>query len=161
MNFNQSQFSHIEPSERILLLPHCLRRSENCKAKYTKRGLECVGCTPTCPINVLRNAALRLGYKGVCVAPGGSLALNYIREMKPKAIVAVACQKELLEGIDAVKELSGNGDSDPPVVVVPLLRDGCIDTEVDEKKALEMLSLGCSEEAEAETRREVHVGESG
>jgi hypothetical protein len=31
----------------------------------------------------------------------------------------------------------------PTLVIVPLLKDGCIDTEVDYKKAVEIISIGC------------------
>ena len=141
---NIEELSRIDPSERVLLLPHCLRRSETCQGKYTKRGLECRECNPDCPVNRLRSLAINLGYKGVCIAPGGRLAVNYVKETKPQAIVAVACQKELEEGIHGVRELTESNQSTPPIVVIPLSRDGCVDTEVDEEQAVEMIALGCS-----------------
>lgn len=140
----EEELARIDTSERILLLPHCLRRSETCQGKYTKRGLQCMECNPDCPVNRLSRAATKLGYKGVCIAPGGRLAVNYVKETKPRAIVAVACQKELDEGIHGVQELAGRDDSAPPIVVIPLSKDGCVDTEVDEEQALEMISLGCT-----------------
>jgi hypothetical protein len=66
--------------------------------------------------------------------------VNYVREIKPQAIVAVACQKELEEGIHGVQELSGDDETVPLVVIIPLSKDGCVDTEVDEKQALDMIS---------------------
>jgi hypothetical protein len=136
----------IAASERILLLPHCLRRSGSCRASYNGDGLECRGCNPDCPVNRLTSAAVRLGYKGICVAPGGRLAVNYVKRMRPGAIVAVACAKELKEGVSGVQELEMEGAPAPVIAVIPLSRDGCIDTEVDQDKALETLSLGCSPE---------------
>ena len=65
-----NKLAAIPMAERILLLPHCLRRTDTCKAKYSKLGLECAECNPDCAINYLRSSALRLGYKGVCVAAG-------------------------------------------------------------------------------------------
>lgn len=140
----KEELSRVGPSERVLLLPHCLRRSETCQGKYSKWGLECCECNPDCPVNNLRAAAIRLGYKGVCIAPGGRLAVNYVREIRPRAIVAVACQKELEEGIHGVRELTDGGEFMPPIVVIPLSRDGCVDTEVNEEQAVEMIALGCS-----------------
>lgn len=140
----KGRLSRIPPSQRILLLPHCLRRSQNCQGKYDKRGLECCECNPDCPVNHLRQAAINLGYKGVCIAPGGRLAVNYVKEIHPEAIVAVACQKELEEGIHGVQELNGGNESGPVIVIIPLTRDGCVDTEVDEERALELIALGCS-----------------
>jgi geranylgeranyl diphosphate synthase type II len=132
----------VPAGRRILLLPHCLRHSDICQAKYSKAGLECAGCNADCAINRLRDAALRLGYGGVCVAPGGSLAVNYIRQIRPDGIVAVACQKELEEGVGSVGEIGADGYR-PVIVVIPLTRDGCVDTEVELGPALEIVSAGC------------------
>ena len=140
----EEKLALVDTSERILLLPHCLRRSETCQAKYTKHGLECCGCNPECPVNRLSQAAIELGYKGICVAPGGSLAVNYIKEIRPKAIVAVACQKELEEGVQDVRKMGSEDISAIPIVVVPLSKDGCIDTEVDEEQAIREITSGCS-----------------
>jgi hypothetical protein len=133
----------IPADRRILLLPHCLRRSSICKAGYSKAGLECAGCASECSINRLRDAALKLGYRGVCVAPGGRLAVNYVRELRPDGIVAVACHKELDEGIGNIDEI-GDGNYHPVVVVIALTRDGCVDTEVDLEPALKIVAAGCS-----------------
>ncbi len=138
------QLSQIAPSERILLLPHCLRQSNTCTAKYDKQGLQCAGCNPDCSINRLRTAALKHGYKGICVAPGGRLAVNFVKEKHPSAIVAIACQKELEEGVQGVGEVAGQ-DIKPLIIIVPLLRDGCVDTVVDIEKALQVINTGCVE----------------
>lgn len=142
----EERLTLIHPSQRILLLPHCLRRSDTCQGKYGKWGLECRECNTDCPINHLRKAAINLGYKGVCISPGGRLAINYVKENRPKAIVAVACQQELEEGIHDVRELTRTDESGPPIFVIPLVRDGCVGTEVDMEQALEMIALGCSPE---------------
>ena len=140
--------SLIHPSRRILLLPHCLRPSQTCSGKYSKQGLECPeDCTEDCTVGRLRRAALSLGYKGVCIAPGGRLAVKYVKGKNPEGIVAVACQKELEEGIHGVRELSGDNERTPLIVIIPLVKDGCVDTEVDEEQALKMITLGCSLES--------------
>lgn len=138
----EERLSLIQPSQRVLLLPHCLRPSQTCPGKYSKQGLECPeDCAEDCTIGRLRRTALSLGYKGVCIAPGGRLAMNYIKEKSPKGIVAVACQKELEEGIHGVRELSGSDKLMPLMVIIPLVKDGCVDTEVDEEQALKMITL--------------------
>jgi len=144
MNSVEEQLSKIDPSQRILLLPHCLRRTETCQGKYSKQGLECCDCNPDCPVNRLRKAAIRFGYKGVCIAPGGQLAVQFVRDNSPQGIVAVACHKELEEGVHGVRELGDVDGPEIPIVVVPLIKDGCVDTEVDLEQALEMIALGCS-----------------
>jgi len=138
----EERFAQVPAGERVLLLPHCLRPSEGCPGKTTREGLQCPEDCPhrgSCAIGRLRDEAERLGYKGVCVAPGGALALRFVRESKPAAILAVACYKELMEGMQALADVP----SEPPVVLsLPLLRDGCVDTEVDLEKALRFLRLG-------------------
>ena len=136
-----TQLSCIATDQRILLLPHCLRQSSTCKAKYNQQGLQCARCNADCAVNRLTNAASQKGYKGICVAPGGRLAVNFVKEKKPQAIIAVACGKELEEGIQGVKGLTFDQQA-PLIVVIPLTKDGCIDTEVDIEKALEIITLG-------------------
>lgn len=68
------------------------------------------------------------------------MALRFVQEKKPKLVVAVACQKELLEGTEAVAKM----ENPPQVATLPLLRDGCVDTEVDLSAALELLREGIS-----------------
>jgi hypothetical protein len=139
------EFAAIKPSERILLMSHCLRPSQTCSAKYNKRGLICIDdCKEPCVIGRLRKIALTLNYKGVCIAPGGSLAIKYVKEFEPEGIVAIACNKELEEGIEAVGQLDNNKKI-PVIVTVPLTRDGCVDTEVDEALALHAIRIGCDD----------------
>ena len=137
------RFAQVPPAQRILLLPHCLRDSQRCQATYGQDGLECKACKPTCAINRLRRAAEEAGYGGVCVAPGGALAVEYVHQLRPRAIVAVACPKELEMGLEAVANLGQNPDWDAPVaMVIPLLKDGCVDTKVDVERVLAVIRLG-------------------
>ncbi len=118
-------------SQRVLLLPHCLRPSQDCPGRMTKQGLDCTGCTRTeCAIHRLRSAAIEAGYGGICVAPGGRLAVRFLVERQPAGVIAVACDKELEEGLEAIEEIEWSNGR-PTVVTIPLLRDGCVDTEVD------------------------------
>ena len=120
------------PARRMLLLPHCLRPSQGCPGKMTKQGLECDGCRrEDCKILPIRLAALEAGYGVICIAPGGRLAVKCVVEARPEAIVAVACDKELSEGVAAVRGLQWAGGVIPPVVRIPLSRDGCVETDVD------------------------------
>jgi len=130
-----SAVENVPFGERVLLLPHCLRPSLDCPGKMTKQGLDCAGCTfAECAIYQLRAAAAEAGYKGVCVAPGGRLAVRFLAEHQPAGVVAVACDQELEEGLEAIERMKWENDS-PAVALVPLLRDGCVDTEVDVEMA--------------------------
>ena len=141
----EEELSRVVPSQRVLLLSHCQRPSQTCPGKFAKAGLRCPDdCREACNLAVLRKAALELGYLGVCIAAGGSQALKFVKDKQPGGVVAIACHKELDEGVAAVNSLVGAGfRAVPPVVVVPLLRDGCVDTEVDMKQALAAIRLGC------------------
>jgi squalene-hopene/tetraprenyl-beta-curcumene cyclase len=134
--------SGIPPSQRILLVSHCLRRSSRCRAVQGPWGLECRHCTDSCPVHQLGEAARHRGYKGVCVAPGGSMALSFVRRTQPRGIVAIACRKELEQGIQAVSEAVSPSADRPTILAVPLTKDGCVDTEVDLPRALQAIDLG-------------------
>ncbi len=144
MHINDSaSLREIEPQDRVLLLPHCLRLSKRCNARYDRaKGLVCEGCTADCPINQLKTAAEERGLGGVCIAPGGSLAVRYIEEHQPQGVVAVACDKELEMGIQAVAS-SGTGSNGNGLVVmaIPLSRDGCVDTQVNLEAVVTAINL--------------------
>ena len=72
-----------------------------------------------------------------------ALRVRSVLEGLAFAIVAVACEKELQEGIRGVGELTPNRQAPIPIVIIPLSKDGCVDTEVDVELALEKISLGC------------------
>jgi hypothetical protein len=46
-------------------------------------------------------------------------------------------------GVEAVQEMNLDADQMPTIVVVPLLKDGCVDTEVDSAMVLRTIGL-CS-----------------
>jgi uncharacterized protein len=139
----EDQLSAIVPSERVLLLSHCMRPSQTCPAKFNKEGLQCLDdCRLDCVLLHVRKAAIELGYKGICIAAGGAQALRFVKERKPQGIIAVACDKELEEGVQSVAKLAGQLVETPTIIVVPLLKDGCVDTEVDEAAVLRAIRLG-------------------
>ena len=140
----EERLFYIPPAERVLLLSHCLRISSKCKASSGMNGLECKGCDQGCQVNILNKTALQAGYGGVCIAPGGSLAVGFIKEKNPRGIVAVACSREIEEGIEAVRRISIDKNIEAPVIVAaPLKKEGCIDTEVDLKMAIKKIFIGC------------------
>ena len=140
MRREEDKLSQVTPSQRVLLLSHCLRPSQSCPGKFNKEGLQCpADCNVQCVIKDFRLAAAGLGYGGVCIAAGGAMALRFIREHKPHGIVAVACNKELTAGVQEIKEL--NQDETPAILIVPLSKDGCVDTEVDAEEVLKAIEL--------------------
>ena len=144
MSDELEKLSQIDPADRVMLLSYCLRPSQTCPGKMNSQGLECPeDCAEDCVLGRLRRMALALGYKGVCIAAGGRMALRFVKEQQPRGIVAVACPKELAEGVDGVRQMATDERQLPTIAVIPLTKDGCVDTEVDEGLAREVLSTGC------------------
>lgn len=139
----EERLARVDMSGRVLLLSHCLRPSQTCPGKFDKRGLNCPeDCREDCVIARFRKAAREQGYKGVCVAAGGAMALRFVKDQLPEGIVAVACERELEEGVEGLNKLALDESLRPPVVLVPLTKDGCVDTEVDERQVLAAIALG-------------------
>ncbi len=85
------------PGEKILmLLPHCLQNSD-CPFKITIDINNCKKCGK-CPIGQLRELGDK--YNAVLkVATGGTLARKWIEEVRPRAVIAIACERDLASGI--------------------------------------------------------------
>lgn len=85
------------PSHKILLLlPRCLQRS-NCAIKLNIEGDNCQKCG-LCEIKDIWDIVNRYKVK-LAIATGGELARQFIEDAIPKAVVAVACTKEIILGI--------------------------------------------------------------
>jgi len=86
----------IEPHQLLLLAPHCLQNSD-CLHKVTGNIDNCRRCGK-CNVNDILNLRDRYGIR-VGMATGGTLARKYVRDYRPKAIVAIACERDLTSGI--------------------------------------------------------------
>ena len=120
---SREEFAATPYTERILFLPQCLR-SRDCPAELTDYGYECQECG-NCRIERVIQEAKRLGYKAVFILPGGSVTKKIFAKAKPSACLGVACLKELMLGSFACEKFGIAGQG------VPLLKDGCVNTEVD------------------------------
>lgn len=129
---HKNRFAETDFSNRILLLPQCLR-SRTCEAELTEFGYKCNECNK-CKIPEVKKYAEKMGYK-VFIIPGGSIIEKIIKTFKPKAILGVACLKELVLGCIACEKVG------IPAQGVVLLRDGCVETDVDWTKVLEAIKL--------------------
>lgn len=129
---HKGKFAETRFSDRILLLPQCLR-NRSCKAELTEFGYKCNNCN-RCKIPEIKKYAENKGYK-VFIIPGGSIIEKIVKTFKPKAILGVACLKELVLGC-IVCEKAGI-----PAQGVVLLRDGCVETDVDWTKVKMVIDL--------------------
>ena len=128
---NASLFENTPVSQKVIFLPQCLRSTE-CKAKTTEDGIICVNCGK-CGIGPFKKEAESIGYK-IFIAPGSSLIKNILKKYKFKAALGVACEPELKEGIKMMKK------NNIAVLTVTLLKDGCVNTEVDWEKVRQVLN---------------------
>lgn len=116
----------------LLLLPHCLQIND-CDVRITNDINNCKRCG-RCGIKDLISIAEENELK-LFVATGGNLARRIVHDVKPEAIVAVACERDLSSGIV---------DSYPmPIIGIPNERPygPCVNTQVDLQKVREAIEL--------------------
>ncbi|MDD5163132.1 MAG: DUF116 domain-containing protein [Candidatus ainarchaeum sp.] len=131
---NEFGFKSAPYPERVLFLPHCLKNSEKCRAKYTDEGLQCMDCG-ACQVPELKKIAKELGYKAVFITPGGSMVEKLIEKHRPKAVLGLCCYEEANLAFDKLK-----GKNIAPQAVL-LLRDGCRDTLANIEEVKEKMQM--------------------
>jgi hypothetical protein len=111
-----------EQKDILVLLPHCLQNYD-CQYRVTNNLDNCYECGK-CTIAVFKK--IKKDYKvNVAIATGGTLARKIIVQTRPKCIIAVACQRDLVDGLLEVF----------PIPVYGILNESpygpCINTTVD------------------------------
>ncbi len=86
-------------SEVLILLPHCLQNT-GCPIRITVDIENCENCGK-CNIGELVQLAKNFNI-AIAIATGGTLARRIIVENNPKFIIAVACQRDLVDGLQEV-----------------------------------------------------------
>lgn len=119
--------------ERVVFVPHCMRNVEKCKAKEMGSYYICVECG-ACKIAAISKKSKELGYKALYILKGGKAVKKLTEEIKPKAVLGVACY---FEGVMGMDESEKHGLI---AQFAPLTKDGCVDTDVDLDKVFEALS---------------------
>ncbi len=118
--------------KRLLLLPKCLRDSELCPGQFDRFGLVCSGCG-RCVINSIKAMAQTLGYT-VLIAEGSPMVMSLISSGQIQAVVGVSCMAVLEQAFSYMEAGA------IPGAAVPLLFDGCKDTELDVEWLEEILT---------------------
>ncbi len=120
---------NIKPEKLLVLLPHCLQNHE-CGVRIIWDIKNCKRCGK-CKIKYLLELAEKYNVP-ISVATGGTLARKVVKETRPDAIVAVACERDLTSGIQDTY----------PIPVFGILNKRpngpCYDTDVD----LDMVKKG-------------------
>lgn len=127
---------HVRAEEILILLPHCLQKSR-CPYKITNHIENCKRCG-LCDVDQLISLKEKYNTK-LFVATGGTLARKVIKEMKPKAIIAVACERDLSSGILDVKNI-------PVIGILNERPEGpCVNTRVNIEKIEKTIQYFMSE----------------
>ena len=119
-------------SRRLLLLPKCLRNLD-CQAVVDELGLVCKRCE-NCLVGQFVAAADTLGYVTL-VAEGSATVMRLIQTGQVQGIVGVSCLDSLEQVFPYIRAAG------VPAVAIPLLRDGCSQTTVDEEWVIDALML--------------------
>jgi geranylgeranyl diphosphate synthase, type II len=119
----RSTVAAIPFERRILLLPQCLRSTLHCTADLDEFGLLCAQCD-SCSIGAIEAMAAKLGYV-VLVAEGTTIVTKLLEQGKVDAVVGVSCLSVLERAFPYM-----DGDAIPGIAI-PLLCDGCEDTQLD------------------------------
>ena len=106
----------------MILAPHCLQWV-HCPHKITINVDNCKRCGQ-CLIMDLINVAQKTGAH-LEVVTGGTMARKVIKEYRPQAVVAIACERDLTSGIQDVEGL-------PVIGIINERPEGpCANTRVD------------------------------
>lgn len=124
------------PADRVLVItPHCLQLA-TCPYKITRNPDNCKRCGG-CDIGSLVTLSKEMGFH-FFVATGGTLARQIVYKARPKVVLAIACERDLMSGIQDVYPL-------PAVGVLNIRPNGpCYNTHVDiaeVKKQLEKIII--------------------
>jgi hypothetical protein len=95
-SFIKSSSMLFSAKDILILLPHCLQKYE-CVYRITNNINNCIDCKG-CVICDLKKLSYDFGVK-IAIATGGTLARKIIVETKPRCIIAVACQRDLVDGL--------------------------------------------------------------
>ncbi len=120
------------PAKKLLVLsPHCLQLA-TCPHKITRDPNNCKRCGK-CNIGDLMKLSEEMGFV-FFVATGGTLARQVVIENRPQAVLAIACERDLMSGIQDVYPL-------PAVGVLNIRPNGpCYNTRVDMDEVKKTLS---------------------
>ena len=129
-SFTKFRGKKCAPDKLLLLLPGCLQNSK-CRQNLRHDPYQCQRCG-RCKVKDMLELADEYGITPF-VATGGRLAVTKAKGDEVEAVVAVACPKELREGVIAMFP--------KPVLTVTNLRPNgpCIDTDVELDKVREAI----------------------
>jgi hypothetical protein len=134
--------SALGASNLLILLPHCLQIVD-CNVRITHNIKNCKRCG-RCAVHNLIGLADAYGLK-LFVATGGTIARRIVKEVKPDAIIAVACERDLSSGIVDTY----------PMPVIGILNQRphgpCLNTQVDLTELVAVLKMFSLKDADGKS----------
>jgi hypothetical protein len=130
-DYHKERFKGAETGNKIVFLPQCLRKP-GCKASLDEDGYHCMNCSADCKVSSIRAKAESMGYK-IFVCPGGSMIVKIVLKYRPKAVLGVACIKEILMATEELEQRR------IPYQAVELSKNGCVATDVDVEHVFSLL----------------------
>ncbi|MCX7781620.1 MAG: DUF116 domain-containing protein [Negativicutes bacterium] len=89
----------VRPEKLLILSPHCIQQ-EACPHKITRDVENCRICGG-CQVGDIYTLTRQYGAR-FAVVTGGTLARKVIKEIRPHAVLAIACERDLTSGIQDV-----------------------------------------------------------
>ena len=89
-------YSPVSPDRLLVLVPHCVQASR-CSHRLSHSVDNCARCG-FCPVNALLRLRDAHGIR-LAIASGGTIARRIVVQTRPAAILAVACERDLVSGI--------------------------------------------------------------
>lgn len=112
----------IRAENLLILTPHCIQQ-EACPHKIT-RDIQNCRCCGGCQVGDLLQFQRKYGVH-VAVVTGGTLARKVIKTLRPHAVLAIACERDLTSGIQDVFPL-------PVIGILNYRPNGpCCNTRID------------------------------
>lgn len=119
------------PEDILILLPHCLQDS-SCPYKVTNFISNCRKCSK-CDIGSIKEITESYNITSVEVVTGGTSARSIAARIKPKFLIAVACERDLSSGIADVRNI-------PVIGILNRRPNGpCVDTKIEAEELRETL----------------------
>ena len=89
----------VKPDRLLILTPHCIQK-DTCPHKITRNVYNCKRCGQ-CQVDDLLKLTEKYGVH-LAVVTGGTLARNVLKTLRPQAVLAIACERDLTSGIQDV-----------------------------------------------------------
>ncbi|SFM61588.1 DUF116 domain-containing protein [Methanolobus profundi] len=127
---NRNDFK--KTTKRMIIAPHCMRAMD-CPASSKKTGIQCISCGK-CIFTRLKQDAAKYGYD-LYIVTGSSFVKHVLKEKDYDGALLIACDYELN------KVMMGLKGKNLITYGIPMLNDGCFNTEVEYEEVIETLEL--------------------